>query len=130
MTGELPGVRVGASWGATRPIHSETEVCNEPPEPPLHRPATGSKASHLQRGSNEALAGPDHSVQPAVGSRSVAVPPASLREGEPPRRAFGDRARAGNDNRFAALLSGASSLRLPGNDWLANVEDSTEPWFS
>eukprot|EP01035_Chromulina_nebulosa_P055677 gene55677-76311_t len=69
---------------------------------------------------NEAMAALDQLVQPAVKSRSVAVPPASPAEGDVyivAPTATG--AWAGKDHRFAAWLSGAWSFRVPGSGWLA-----------
>ena len=93
----------------------------------LSLPYIAPQQAQKQVTCNEAMAALDQLVQPAVKSRSVAVPPASPAEGDSyivAPSATG--AWAGKDNRFAAWLSGAWSFRVPGSGWLAYVEDSTE----
>lgn len=73
---------------------------------------------------NEAMAALDQLVQPAVKSRSIAVPPGSPAEGDTYLVApSASGAWAGKDGDFACWRDGGWRFRAPADGWLAYVID-------
>lgn len=93
----------------------------------LNLPYIAPQQAQKQVTYNEAMAALDQLVQPAVKSRTTAVPPASPAPGDTyvvAPAATG--AWSGKAGKFACWLNGAWSYRTPSDGWLAYVTDTAE----
>jgi len=95
--------------------------------PRLQLPYIAPQQAQKQVTYNQAMRALDQLVQPAVKSRTIAMPPGSPAEGD--TYVVGPAATgawAGKDGQLASLLDGVWTFRTPADGWQLYVEDSAE----
>ncbi|HWA20503.1 MAG TPA: DUF2793 domain-containing protein [Devosia sp.] len=93
----------------------------------LALPYIAPQQAQKQVSYNEAMALLDRLVQPMVKSRTVSAPPGSPAEGDSYIvAASGSGAWVGKDGKLASWLDGGWEFLMPGEGWLAFVEDDAE----